>query len=43
VSDKLYSRVGASDVFFVKDIERRQANVRDFFLTEEDLIAISVA
>jgi hypothetical protein len=29
--------------FFVEDVERRQANVCDFFLTKNNLIAISVA
>jgi hypothetical protein len=42
MADKLYHR-GCSVAFFVKDVERREANVRDFFLTQEDLIAISVA
>jgi len=26
-------------VFFVEDIERRQADVRDFFLTEKDFVS----
>jgi hypothetical protein len=38
-ADKLYER-GCSVAFLVEDIERRQADVRDFFLTESDLIAI---
>jgi hypothetical protein len=42
VADKLHHRrcIGA---FFVEDVERCQANVWDFLLSEEDLIAISVA
>jgi len=34
---------GCSVAFLVEDVERRQADIPDFFLTEEDLIAISVA
>jgi hypothetical protein len=43
VSGKFYSRARGSDVFLVEHIERCQADIRDFLLTEEDLIAISVA
>jgi hypothetical protein len=39
-ADKLYER-GCSVAFLVENIERRQAYVRDFFLAESDLIAIS--
>jgi hypothetical protein len=42
VANKLHHR-RCTVAFFVKNVERCQANVRDFFLTEEDLIAISVA
>jgi hypothetical protein len=42
MANKLYHR-GCSVAFLVEDVERRQADIRDFFLTEEDLIAISVA
>src|SRR6185312_14572088 len=42
-ADKLHHRRCTVATFSVEDVEGRQANVRDFFLTEEDLIAISVA
>jgi len=42
-ADKLHHRRCTVAAFFVEDVEGRQANVRDFLLTEEDLIAISVA
>jgi hypothetical protein len=42
VADKLYHR-GRSIAFFVEDVERRQADVRNFFLAESDLIAITGA
>jgi hypothetical protein len=38
MANKLYIR-GCSVAFFVEDVESRQANVWDFFLTERDLIA----
>src|SRR5690242_9331652 len=40
MADKFYER-GCSVAFLVEDVERRQADIRDFFLTESDLIAIS--
>ena len=44
VTDQLYAGAGSrSYIFFVEDVERCQTNVCDFFLTEEDLIATSVA
>jgi len=42
MADKFYER-RCSVAFLVEDVERRQADIPDFFLTEEDLIAISVA
>jgi hypothetical protein len=42
MADKLHHR-RCPIAFLVEDVERRQADVRNFFLTEEDLIAISVA
>ena len=42
VANKLHHS-GCIVAFFVEDVERCQANVCDFFLTEEDLVAISVA
>jgi hypothetical protein len=42
VADKLYHR-GCSVAFFVKYVEGSQADIRDFFLTKSELIAISVA
>jgi hypothetical protein len=42
VADKLYHR-GCSVAFFVEYVEGSQADIRDFFLTQSDLIAISVA
>jgi hypothetical protein len=42
MADKFYQR-RCSVAFIVEDVERRQADIPDFFLTEEDLIAISVA
>jgi len=42
-ADKLHHRRCTVATFSVEDVEGRQANVRDFLLTEEDLIAISVA
>ena len=38
VPDKLYAGLGRSDVFLVEDIERRQADVRDFLFTESDFV-----
>ena len=38
VPDKLYAGLGRSDVFLIEDIERRQADVRDFLFTESDLV-----
>jgi hypothetical protein len=38
VSGKLYGGLGCSDIFFVEDIERRQADVRDFLFTESDFV-----
>src|SRR5690349_18641410 len=42
MANKLHHR-RCSVAFFVEYVERSQADIRDFFLTEEDLIAISVA
>jgi len=42
MADKLHHR-RCIVPFFVEDVEGSQADVRDFFLTEEDLIAICVA
>jgi hypothetical protein len=42
MADKFYER-RCSVAFLVEDVECRQADIPDFFLTEEDLIAISVA
>jgi hypothetical protein len=42
MADKLHHR-GCPVAFFVEDVERGQANVSDFFLAEENLIAIFVA
>jgi hypothetical protein len=42
MANKLYHR-GCSIAFLVEDVERRQADIRDFFLTKSDLLAISVA
>jgi hypothetical protein len=42
-ANKFYVRRSCVLAFLVEDVERCQANVCDFFLTEEDLIAISVA
>jgi len=42
MADKFYER-RCSVAFLVEDVERRQADIPDFFLTEEDLIAISIA
>jgi hypothetical protein len=39
MADELYHR-GCSVALLVEDVERRQADVGDFFLTESDLIAI---
>jgi hypothetical protein len=39
VTDQLYARAG-SDVFLVKDIEGRQADVRDFLLTKCEIISL---
>jgi hypothetical protein len=41
MADELYARLSCVFAFFVEDIERRQADVGDFLLTESDLIAIS--
>ena len=38
VPDKLYAGLGRSDVFLIEDIERRQADVRDFLFTESDFV-----
>ena len=38
VANKLYAGLGPSDVFLVEDIERRQADVRDFLFTESDFV-----
>jgi hypothetical protein len=38
---KLYAGPGCSGVFLVEDIERCQADVRDFLLTESDLVTHS--
>jgi hypothetical protein len=43
VPNKFYVWLSCAFAFLVEDVERRQADVRDFFLTKEDLIAISVA
>jgi hypothetical protein len=42
MADKLYEW-GCFVAFLVEDIERRQADIRDFFLMENKLIAISIA
>jgi hypothetical protein len=42
VANKLY-HPRCVIAFFVKDVKGRQANICNFFLPEEDLIAISVA
>jgi len=42
MANKLHHR-RCSVAFFVEYVEGSQADIRDFFLTEEDLIAISVA
>src|SRR6185295_11834474 len=42
MANKLHHR-RRSVAFFVEYVKRSQADIRDFFLTEEDLIAISVA
>jgi len=42
-ADKLHHRRCTVAAFFVEDVEGRQANVRDFLLTEEDLLVISIA
>jgi hypothetical protein len=42
MADKFHHR-RCPIAFLVEDVERGQANVRDFFLMESDLIAISVA
>ena len=39
VPDKLYAGLGRSDVFLIEDIERRQADVRDFLFTESDFVS----
>jgi hypothetical protein len=41
MADKFYVRPSCAFGFFVEDVERRQADIRDFFLAESDLIAIS--
>ena len=38
VANKLYAGLGCSDIFLVKDIERRQADVRDFLFAESDFV-----
>jgi len=43
VADKLHHRRCIVATFFVEDVKRCQANVRDFLLTEEDLLVISIA
>ena len=43
MADKFHHRRCNVLTFFVEDIEGGQANVRDFLLTEENLIAIPVA
>ena len=42
MANEFYHR-GGSVPFFVKDVEGRQANVRDFFLMKSDLIAIATS
>jgi hypothetical protein len=40
MSDKLYVGLRGSDIFLVEDIERRQADIGDFLLTEHEVIRI---
>ena len=42
-ANKLYVRPSYAFTFLVEDVEGRQADIGNFFLTESDLIAISVA
>ena len=42
-ANKLYVRPSYAFTFLVEDVEGRQADIGDFFLTESHLIAISVA
>jgi len=41
-ANKLYVRPSYF-TFFVEDVEGRQADIGNFFITESDLIAISIA
>jgi hypothetical protein len=38
--DELYVGLGGSDIFLVEHIERRQADISDFLLTEREVIQI---
>jgi len=40
--NKFYAWLSGIFAFLVEDVERRQADVRDFFLMESNSIAISV-
>jgi hypothetical protein len=40
-ADKLNSGPGCRNVFLIEHIERRQANVGDFLLTESDFVAVA--
>jgi hypothetical protein len=37
---KLFGKRGASGIFLVEDIERRQADVREFLLAKKELVAL---
>ncbi|MGB3038553.1 MAG: hypothetical protein WBB72_14405, partial [Methyloceanibacter sp.] len=41
MSGKLYGGLGCSDIFLVKDIERRQADIGYFLFTESYFVARS--
>ena len=41
MSDKLYVGLGGSDIFLDEDIERRQADIRDFLFTKSEVVTLS--
>ena len=41
VSDELYVGLACSDILLVEDIERRQADIRDFLFTKSEVVTLS--
>ena len=39
--DELYVGLGGADIFLVEDIERRQADIRDFLFTKSEVVILS--